>query len=112
MCATHPALDSAERVLDSLSSHSHHLGLTIQSQLHRFEHRLVFPTRDAPIVARGALRFKRTPGARRGPVLAQGHAVLDGGKALDGPLPRRAAVLIVRGDVNKVLLVEATVSPA
>src|SRR4249919_810905 len=99
-------------MLDRLSSYSHHLRLTIQSQLHRLEHCFVFPARDAPIVARRALRFERTPGASGGPVLAQGHATLDGGKALDGPLAGRAAVLIVGGDVNKVLLIEATVGLA
>src|ERR1700686_5407133 len=72
----------------------------------------MFPARDAPVVARRALRFERTPGASRGPVLVQGHAVLDGGKALDGSLAGRAAILIVFGDVNKVALVEATLGLA
>src|SRR6202171_5235048 len=110
--STHPVLDRPERVLDRLSSHSHHLRLTIQSQLHRLEHCFMFPARDAPIVARRALRFERTPWTSRGPVLVQSHAVLDGGKALDGPLPCGAEVLIVNGDVNKVLLVEAAVGQA
>ena len=42
----------------------------------------------------------------------QRHAALDGGKALDGPLARGAAVLIVFSDVDKVALVEATVGLA
>src|SRR5450432_644758 len=72
----------------------------------------MFPARDAPVAARRALRFERALGASRGPVLVQGHPVLDGSKALDGPLAGRAAVLIVGGDVNKVAFVEATVGLA
>src|ERR1700694_1123770 len=72
----------------------------------------MFPACDAPVVARRALRFERTSGASRGPVLVQGHAVLDRGEALDGPLAGRAAVIIVCGDVNKVAFVEATVGLA
>src|SRR4029453_12087222 len=67
---------------------------------------------DAPVDARRALRFEWTPGTGRGPVLVQGHAVLDGSKTLDGALAGRAAVLIVFGDVNEVAFVEATVGLA
>src|ERR1700674_4705847 len=88
------------------------LAPSIQPLLHRLEHRFVFPARNAPIVARRAARFERTPGAGRGPVLAQGHTALDRGKALDSPLARGTAILIVRGDINKVLLVEAAVGQA
>src|SRR5260370_17243640 len=88
------------------------MGLAIEAFLHRFEHRFVFPACDAPIVARRALRFERTPGASRGPVLVQGHAVLDGGEALDGSLARGAAVLIIFGYVNKVAFVDATLGLA
>ena len=80
----------------------------IQPQLHRLENSVMFSTRNAPIVARGALRLERTLGASRGPVPVQGQAVLDGGKALDGALPGGATLLIVAGDVDEVLLVEAT----
>ena len=38
--------------------------------------------------------------------------MLDGGKATDGPLARGASVLIVRGDVHKVALVEPTLGLA
>src|ERR1019366_10685440 len=80
--------------------------------LHRLEERFVFPAGDAPIVARRAARFERTPGTSRGPVLAQGHAALDGGKALDRALSGRTAIFIIAGDVDEVLLVEAAVGQA
>jgi hypothetical protein len=38
--------------------------------------------------------------------------VLDGGKAFDGTLPARAEVLVVRGDVDKVAFVKATIGLA
>ena len=109
---THPVLDGSERMFHCLSSYPHHLGLTVQTILHRIEDGFVFPARDAPIVARGALRFERTPGAGRGPIFVQRLAVLDAAKALDSSLARGAAILIILGDVDKVALVEATLGLA
>jgi hypothetical protein len=54
------SLDGSECVLDRLPSHSHHLGLTIQPQLHRLENCFAFPARDTPIIAWRAARFERT----------------------------------------------------
>jgi hypothetical protein len=70
------------------------------------EERFMCPPGDAPIVARCALRLDRAPRAGRRPVPVQGQTTFDGRHPPDRPFPSGATVLIVRGDVDEVLLVE------
>lgn len=53
-------------------------------------------------------RSDRTAGTGRAPVLVDRQAVLDAGKAPDRPLRGRAAILVIGGHVDEVLLVEAS----
>lgn len=62
-----------------MSSHPHHFGLPIQPPLHRLEHCFVFPTRDTPIVARRALRFRAVPGQAEDQYLCSVVPRSDGG---------------------------------
>jgi len=100
-----------ERVLHRTAAYPHQLGLPIEPHLHRFEHRFMLPARDAAIVTSGAARLQRAARTGRAPVLADRPAVLDRGEAEDCPLARRAAVLIVTGDVDEVAFVEAALGP-
>ncbi|CAB3810803.1 hypothetical protein LMG27177_07480 [Paraburkholderia fynbosensis] len=45
MSASHPCLDRAERVLDSLSPDAHQLGRMIKSNLHLIKNIVVLPAR-------------------------------------------------------------------
>ena len=66
----------------------------------------MLPARNAPVLAGRALRFDRALRARGRPILVQGHAVLNRGKAPDGTLSGRTLIFIVSGDVVKVPLIE------
>ncbi|PTQ99125.1 hypothetical protein C8K18_106266 [Paraburkholderia sp. GV068] len=49
MSGAHPCLDRAERVLDSLSPDTHHLGHMIKPYLHLIENSFVLPARYATL---------------------------------------------------------------
>ena len=50
----HPRLDSAERMLDGIPARTHRLRVLIEPALGRLDNALVFPTRDAALLATGA----------------------------------------------------------
>src|SRR6476620_9824843 len=72
----------------------------------------MLPSRDAPLAADRPLLLSLATRAGRGPVLVQGHAVLDRRDAVDGTLSRRTLVLVILGNVDEVCLVEATLGLA
>jgi hypothetical protein len=75
---------------------------SVRPCLHRVQDLLMLPARDLPVLARRASGFHWTSGTCGG----QRQPASDGAEAPDGPLTRRAAVLIIFRDVLKVLLVE------
>jgi len=99
---------SPEDMFDGTLSHRHRTRPPIQSALHGVEHTLMLPAGDASEVSRRALRLDRTLRARAAPVAANLQAALFPGVPVDGPLPGRAFVLIVAGDVDEVRLVESS----
>jgi hypothetical protein len=48
---THPHLEHTEGMLDCLAAHAHRLRVLIETLLHRFDHALVFPSRDSEVAA-------------------------------------------------------------
>jgi hypothetical protein len=112
MSRSHPRLDRAEQMLDCLPPEAHFFGFLIEPLLHGFKHALMFPSLDAPLLAGRALRFEQAILAGRGPVNMQGRAVLDRCKPRGQPLPRRAAIGIVFGYVDKVRLADASLGRA
>jgi hypothetical protein len=46
---THPHLERTEGMLDCLAAPAHRLRVLIETLLRRFEHVLVFPSRDSPL---------------------------------------------------------------
>lgn len=67
----------------------------------------MLPTRGAPIVAGGALRFDWTSGTCRGPILVQSHAVLDRGETPDGLVPDWTAVLVAFEEMDEIAFIES-----
>src|SRR5580704_11689015 len=63
-------------MLDCLAAHAHRLRVLIETLLHRFEHVLVFPSRDSPLGSCRTPGFERAARACRRPVAAQRLAVL------------------------------------
>jgi len=55
MGRAHPVFQRPEHMLDRAPPQGHGLGFAIEPTLHRFEHRLVLPSSDAPIAAGRAL---------------------------------------------------------
>lgn len=98
--------DGSERMLHRPSPQPHHLGLSVEPLLHRFQHFLMLPSRDTPVFAGRALGFERTARASRGPIFVYGHAILDRSEAPDSTLSGRTAKFVVSYDVDKVLFVK------
>ncbi len=95
---------SVEGVLDGSPSDAHGLGRAVEPGLHGVDHCLMLPA-GAPLLGRGALRLEgSSPGSSTGSSGGGGLALFDGGHAAGQQLSRRAAVDILLGDVDEVLL--------
>jgi hypothetical protein len=68
MSRSHPGLDRAEGMLNSLSSDAHHVGCEIKADLHLFEQSFVLTTRYPAFGAWSAFVFQRALLALRVPV--------------------------------------------
>ena len=55
MCRSHPGFDGPERMLNGLATYAHALRRIIQAGLHGIEDGLMFPARNPPLLAWGAL---------------------------------------------------------
>src|SRR6202043_1454040 len=74
---THPHLERTEGMLDCLAAHAHRLRVLIETLLHRFEHVLVFPSRDSSLGSCRTPGFERAARTCRRPVAAQRFAMKD-----------------------------------
>src|ERR1700719_4728840 len=63
-------------MLDCLTAHAHRLRVLIETLLYRFEHVLVFPSRDSPLGPCRTPGFERAARACGRPVAAQRLAIL------------------------------------
>src|SRR3984893_17311819 len=90
-------------MLDCLAAHAHRLRVLIETLLHRFEHVLVFPSRDSPLGSCRTPGFERAARACRRPVAAQRLGVLLVRITIGQLLARRAAIDILRGETNPSL---------
>src|SRR5215472_8127220 len=109
MAPPHPIFNRAEDVLDDAAPDPHGIGHLVQMPLHGLDHRLVFPTADAALLAGGAFGLHCAGAAIAGPVSAEFQSVLDSGEAPDQLFACRAAVGIGFGLVDEVLLPEAPI---
>ena len=105
--ASHPALDRAERMLRRLTAQPHGIGVVVEPRLHRLEHGLVLPARDAAFGPCRALGLERAGPAGARPIAAQRLAVLLAREAIGQPLAGGTAIDVIRGDIDEVLLAEA-----
>src|SRR5215469_12431874 len=81
MAPPHPILNRAEDVLDDAAPDPHRIGHLVQTSLHGLDHRLMFPTGDAALLAGGAFGLHCAGATVAGPVSAECQPVLDSGEA-------------------------------
>ena len=96
-------------VMFAAFSLAHRLRVLIEALLHGFEHMLMLPSGNAPEGCRRALGFERAGRAGRRPVMAQRLAILLIRKTIGQFLARRAAIDILRGQIDKVLFAEPAI---
>src|SRR6516164_6584805 len=109
MAPSHPILNRAADVLDDAAPDPHRIGHLVQTSLHGLDHRLVFPTGDAALLAGGAFGLHCAGATVAGPVSAECQTVLDSGEAPDQLFACRAAVGVSVRLIDEVLLSEASV---
>lgn len=78
MGGTHPILQRAEWMLNSLSSRPHGFGFLIEAFLHRFQAGFIFPASNAPIGARRTFLLHRAAWAIGAPVFMDQRATFNG----------------------------------
>jgi len=107
VCVTHPVLERSEDVFNGSPSHRHRIRHPVQSLLGSFQYRLMFPSRDSSIIARGALGFNGATRTGTASVAMQLHAMLLAGEAIDRTLSSRTQVFVIPRNVDEVCSVEA-----
>ena len=80
----------------------------IQSLLHGVDHCFMFPAPDAALLAGGALHLEGASSAVGSPIFADVQALLDRGEAPGRSLAGGAAIDVVIGDIDEVLLAESS----
>src|SRR3990172_4254377 len=93
-------------MLDRLAPSAHGLRIFVEPLLRRLDNMLVLPSRDTALLARGALILDGASPARVRPVAAQLLSVLLGGEVVLEALAGRAAIDILVGQIDEVLLAE------
>jgi hypothetical protein len=106
---THPHLERAKGMLGRLAAHTHRTRVLVETLLHRFEHMLVLPSRDAPLRTRRAASFERAVRACRRPIATQRLAVLLVGVTMGQLVTCRAAIDILGRQIDEVLLAETAI---
>src|SRR5437868_6479402 len=94
-------------MLDRLTSLAHFFRVFIETSLHRLDHMLMLPSRDAALRTGRTLRLERALRTCAGPVVPQILAVLLTRIPIDQPLIGRTAVDILLTQIDEVLLAEA-----
>src|SRR5258708_20433646 len=96
-------------VLNWLAPLTHRLRVFIETLLPGFEHVLMLPSLNAPLVCLRTLRLERAVPTRGRPIMAQRPAVLLVRITIGQLLPRRTAIHILDRQIDKVLLAVAAV---
>src|SRR6202040_4430384 len=102
----HARLHGSEGVLGSLTPHTHGLRVFVEPPLHRLRDMLVLPSRDASLLARGALMLDGAAATGARPVAPQSLPPLNGREVVFEMLPSWTAIDILAGNIDKVLLAE------
>ena len=93
-------------MLDRLATRAHRIRIFIEPLLHRLDHVLVLPARNSTLLACRALALDRAGAARIGPVAPHTLPVLLGSEIVSQCLAGRAAVDILRRQIDEILLAE------
>src|SRR6516225_11525548 len=94
-------------MLHRLAAHPHGLGVLVEALLHRFQHMLMLPARDPPLLAGCAARFERTVTAGVGPIAPQLLPVHLEGVVVAQLFARRTAIHVLAAEIDKVLFAKA-----
>ncbi len=99
-------------MFDRSAPYRHGIKLAIQSELQRLEYRFVLPSSNASVGRRGALALERAMRTGTAPIDTRFQQIgaLDRSESVYCPLPSRAHVLVIAGDVDEVAPVEAPIS--
>src|SRR5580692_4214562 len=104
----HAGFHRAERMFDCLAPLPHGQGIVVEAPLHFFQHVLMLPARNPPLLAGCAASFECTVAARIGPIAPQLLAVLLVGVVVDQLFASRTAIRILVAEIDKVLFAKAT----
>ena len=96
-------------MLDRLATLAHCLRIGIETLLHGFEHVLVLPSLNTPLIRFRALRLEWAVAARPCPIMAQRSAALLVRVAIGQLLTRRTAIDILGRQIDEVLLAETAI---
>ena len=104
---SHSHLHRAKGVLHRFSAYPHSLRVVVEAPLNRFQHVLMLPARNPPLLAGRAARLERTVTADIGPVAPELLPVLFVGVVVVQLFASRAAIHILVAEIDKVLFAEA-----
>jgi hypothetical protein len=105
----HAQLDRAKRMLDYLPPLAHRPWVQIKPALDRLQHLLVLPAHNPALLGGRAAALERASVTGIGPVAAQLQPTLHVAVVVLEPLARRAAIGVLLGQVDEVLLAEAAI---
>src|SRR5580700_8783758 len=108
VCRSHSSLQRTERMFDCLAPLPHGQGIVVEAPLHFFQHVLMLPAGNPPLLAGCAASFECTVAARVGPIAPQLLAVLLVGVVVDQLFASRTAIRILVAEIDKVLFAKAT----
>src|SRR5215470_14509735 len=91
-------------MFNCLTTHAHRLRVLIETLLYGLEHVFMFPSCDPAFRTCRAARLEGTARTRRRPIATQRLAVFLVRVPIGQPLTRRAAVDILCGQIDEILL--------
>src|SRR5712691_6333497 len=94
-------------MLDRLAPLTHGVRVFVESLLHRFDYLLMFPSRDAALRSFRAMSLERTGPARVRPITVEFLTFFFVGIIILQFLTGRAAIGVLRRQIDEVLLAEA-----
>src|SRR5262245_30321804 len=95
-------------MFDGLAPDRHGIAYRLHACTERLDEAFMLPTSEAALLAGSTMIFDRTGLAIAGPVKGYRQAIFLSVKAVDEDLARRAAIFVRVGQIDKILLAEAT----
>src|SRR6516162_4721122 len=108
MRCAHPHLERGEGVLGRLAAYAHRLRVLIETLLHGFEHVLMLPPSDQPLLGRGAAMLDGATLTGVGPVTAQNQSAFFCREGISKRFSSGTNVNVLLFDIAEVLLAESS----